>query len=72
MILLTQYTLLFASVLLGKRLNGDSMEEAVRFSSDYVSRVIAHSCRIPTPHREGIALEDCLWELVKKPQDISL
>lgn len=60
---------LFASVLLGEMLNGKSFEESCRTSADFVSTVVAHSASIPTPVRDGVALESHLWRICKRPSD---
>ncbi|MBQ6892885.1 MAG: pyridoxamine kinase [Clostridia bacterium] len=54
---------LFASVLLGKMLGGASFTKAVAVASAFVRDVIAVSEKYDTPHREGVALEPCLYKL---------
>ena len=60
---------LFASVLLGSMLGGDSFEAACRRSADFVASVVEASSHIPTPVRDGVALESHLWRLVRQPND---
>ena len=54
---------LFASVLLGKLLAGADFPKAVAVASAFVRDVIAVSEKYNTPHREGVALEPCLYKL---------
>ena len=54
---------LFASVLLGKMLGGASFTKSVSVASAFVRDVIAVSDGYGTPHREGVALEPCLYKL---------
>ena len=54
---------LFASVLLGKMLSGAPFTKAVAAASAFVRDVIAYSEKFDTPHREGVALEPCLYKL---------
>ncbi len=54
---------LFASVLLGKMLGGAPFSKAVSAASAFVRDVIAVSERYDTPHRDGVALEPCLYKL---------
>lgn len=54
---------LFASVLLGKMLGGATFTKAVAVASAFVRDVIAYSEKYDTPHREGVALEPCLYKL---------
>ena len=54
---------LFASVLLGKMLGGTSFTKAVATASGFVRDVIAYSDKFDTPHRDGVALEPCLYKL---------
>ena len=58
---------LFASVLLGGLLRGDSFFAAVEKAATFTGDVIHASIPIPTPAREGVALEPLLWKLL--PQD---
>ena len=54
---------LFASVLLGKLLSGAEFTKAVTVASAFVRDVIAVSEKYDTPHRDGVALEPCLYKL---------
>lgn len=54
---------LFASVLLGKMLGGAPFTASVAAASAFVRDVIAVSERYDTPHRDGVALEPCLYKL---------
>ncbi len=54
---------LFASVLLGCILAGDSLRDAVRFASDYICKVMEYSAGFDTPVREGVAFERFMGEL---------
>ncbi len=54
---------LFASVLLGKMLGGASFAKSVAVASAFVRDVISVSEKYDTPHREGVALEPCLYKL---------
>ena len=54
---------LFASVLLGKMLGGANFTKSVAVASAFVRDVIAVSEKYDTPHREGVALEPCLYKL---------
>ncbi|MBQ6893803.1 MAG: pyridoxamine kinase [Clostridia bacterium] len=54
---------LFASVLLGKMLGGASFTKSVSVASAFVRDVIAVSDGYGTPHRDGVALEPCLYKL---------
>lgn len=54
---------LFASVLLGYLLRGESFDVAARRASDFTSRVMRYSARFASPEREGVALEAFLGEL---------
>ncbi len=55
---------LFASVLLGALLRGESFQAACEVAADFTSEVIRTSSEIPTPTRNGVALEPQLWRLV--------
>ena len=57
---------IFASVLLGALLADGSFSHAVEVASDFVRTVIRDSANIPTPVREGVALESHLWRLCAK------
>ena len=54
---------LFASVLLGALLCGDDESSAIRFASDYISRVMEYTSQFDTPEREGVAFEHFMAEL---------
>ena len=54
---------LFACVLLGALLSGDSESDAIRFASDYISRVMEYTSQFDTPEREGVAFEHFMAEL---------
>ncbi len=56
---------LFASVLLGRLLNGYGFSASVSTASAFVRDVIDYSTKYDTPIREGIALEPCLRRLMK-------
>ena len=56
---------LFASVLLGALLAGDGESEAVRFASDYITRVMEYTAQLGTPEREGVAFECFMAELAE-------
>lgn len=56
---------LFASVLLGRLLNGYGFSATVSAASAFVRDVIDYSTKFDTPIREGIALEPCLRKLMK-------
>lgn len=55
---------LFASVLLGALLRGECFPDAVTHAAEFTSDVIHASIPIPTPVREGVALEPHLWKLI--------
>ncbi|MBE6601846.1 MAG: pyridoxamine kinase [Ruminococcaceae bacterium] len=57
---------LFASVLLGEYLREKDFERAVSAAADFVGQVIVESANIPTPVRNGVALESHLWKLTEK------
>jgi pyridoxine kinase len=54
---------LYACVLLGALIRGDSFESAIRFASDFTRRVMEYSSRFDYPVRDGVALEAFLGEL---------
>ena len=54
---------LFASVLLCEYLAHEDFPRAVTAAADFVGLVIAESAKIPTPVRNGVALESHLWRL---------
>ena len=57
----------FASVLLGSLLDGKSFADAVAHAADFIALLIRESSKLPTPAREGVALEPQLWRLAKQP-----
>ena len=57
---------LFASVLLGALMRGASFEDACADAAEFTSDVIHASIPIPTPVREGVALEPHLWKLISR------
>lgn len=57
---------LFASVLLCEYLAHEDFPRAVTAAADFVGLVIAESAKIPTPVRNGVALESHLWRLTPK------
>ena len=54
---------IFASVLLGKLLSGESFESATHAACAFTAEVIGYTMRFPTPHRDGVMLEPCLKKL---------
>ena len=54
---------IFASVLLGRLLQGKSLEEAIKSSSGFVRSVMEYSVQFDYPEREGVLLEAKLREL---------
>ncbi len=54
---------LFASVLLGSILRGESFEHSAHRAADFTRRVINYSSHFDTPEREGVAFEAFLGEL---------
>lgn len=56
---------LFASVLLGKLLMGTPFAKACTAASAFVRDCIRVSAKFDTPHREGVALEPCLYKLAE-------
>ena len=54
---------IFASVLLGKLLRTQSFEDSCAYAADFIATVIRESAKIPTPVRDGVALENHLWRL---------
>lgn len=54
---------LFASVLLGCIMSGDSLDDALRFASDYVRTVMEYSAGFDTRERDGVAFEHFIYEL---------
>ncbi len=57
---------LFASVLLGRFLDGDKFHNAVEFSCGVVAQMIADTSEYDTPRRDGLRLEKNLFKLIKK------
>ncbi len=57
---------LFASVLLGGLMRGDSFETSIRFAADFTARVMEYSSHFATPEREGVALEAFIGELAAR------
>jgi pyridoxine kinase len=57
---------LFASVLLGRLLSGTEFEEALRYSSDLICRVMRYTSQFATPLRDGVAFEAFLCELSRE------
>lgn len=53
----------FASVLLGSILNGESFKDSVHKACGFTAKVIEYTMQFPTPHREGVMLEPCLKHL---------
>ena len=60
---------IFASVLLGKLLGGESFPCATDAAADFVARLIRATVPLPTATREGVALEPELWRLIPKNAD---
>jgi len=56
---------LFASVLLGKVLDGESFHAAVEFAGQTVADLIADTAKYDMPVREGLRLEKNLYRLIK-------
>ena len=56
---------IFASVLLGALMQGDSFEVACTRAADFIVLLIGESAKIDTPVRMGVALEPYLGELLK-------
>ena len=61
---------LFASILLGYLLRGESFEVATRRASDFTSKVMRYSARFSAPERDGVALEAFLGELAQPSPEI--
>lgn len=57
---------LFASVLLGELLRGNTFCDACAAAADFTGEVIRASSAIPTEPRYGVALEPLLWKLSKQ------
>jgi pyridoxine kinase len=60
---------IFASVLLGRLLDGAPFPKAVDTAADFVAHLIRSTVPLPTATREGVALEPELWRLVPKKFD---
>lgn len=54
---------IFASVLLGRLLQGRTLEECIKNSSSFVRSVMEYSAQFDYPEREGVLLESKLHEL---------
>ena len=57
---------IFASILLGELLADTPFDQAVDAAAGFVAHLIRASVQIPTPTREGVALEPELWRLAKQ------
>ena len=57
---------IFASVVLGALMRGDSLILAARAAADFICDVIGYSIACGEPTRDGVLLEPMLGELVKK------
>jgi pyridoxine kinase len=57
---------IFASVLIGKLLNGCNIIESAAFASHFIHDVIEYTMKWDTPTREGVLLEACLHKLLNK------
>ncbi len=55
---------IFASVLLGRLLKGDVLENAVKSACDFIYSVVGYSAQFDYPTREGVLLEARLSELI--------
>lgn len=60
---------IFASVLLGKLLDGTPFPDAVNAAADFVAHLIRSTVPLPTATREGVVLEPELWRLVPRKFD---
>ena len=60
---------IFASVLLGALLDGDSFEAACARAADFTGLLIEESSKIDTPARMGVALESYLHLLILKREE---
>jgi pyridoxine kinase len=54
---------IFASVLLGELLRTNDFEASCAYAADFISTLIRESATLPTPVRDGVALEPNLWRL---------
>jgi len=59
---------LFASVLLGALLRGETLTKACEEAADFTGDVIEESAKIPTPVRNGVALETQLYRLIPQKE----
>lgn len=57
---------IFASVLLGALMRGDSLIDAARIAADFIHDVIGYSLSCGEPTRDGVLLEPMLRELVER------
>ncbi|MBR5460322.1 MAG: pyridoxamine kinase [Clostridia bacterium] len=55
---------IFASVLLGRLLKGDSLDASVKRACDFIYNVVGYSKQFDYPTREGVLLEARLSELI--------
>lgn len=55
----------FASVLIGRLLSGESLDAAVKTACDFILRVTVFSSGYRTPIRDGLVIEPCLGELTR-------
>ncbi len=60
----------FASVLLGALMQSGDFEAACREAADFIAVLIKDSATLPTPTREGVALESHLWRLCHPRGDL--
>ncbi len=60
---------IFASVLLGYLLRGCHFHTSCEQAADFTATLIRSSSNIPTPHCEGVALEEHLWRICRNPYD---
>ncbi|MCL2518414.1 MAG: bifunctional hydroxymethylpyrimidine kinase/phosphomethylpyrimidine kinase, partial [Oscillospiraceae bacterium] len=56
---------IFASVLLGKLLDGNPLGNAAEFASGFIYEVIKDTANFETPVRDGVRIEKNLYRLVK-------
>ena len=59
---------LFASVLLGKIINGASVYEAAVFASSFTRDTVEYSMGFDTPVREGVSFEPLLYRLTEREE----
>ena len=60
---------IFASVLLGRLLRTHSFEDSCAYAADFIATVIRESANIPTPVRDGVALEYHLRRLCQENEN---